>query len=206
MNRKKNELKVTKTRKIIMYSDLWMAANSVLEKGRADKHGSAWQFLSALVLQAFTVEAYLNHVGQKLREEDWETWEKKPPLEKLKSVCEELGLTFVVKKNARPWQTLKSLFEFRNQMAHGKTQPCLKVEKKLRAAAIATEMGSDLLDRWETCIQDVRFADRCREDVEQVLRLIHEKLPDASEREKLFSFGEANYGTEPIEEWNKGLV
>lgn len=84
---------VTKERTVYMYSELWHASSCVLEAGLCNPRGSSWQFLSSIVLTAFTFEAYLNHVGPQVIA-CWESLERLPPQAKFELLCESLGVQF----------------------------------------------------------------------------------------------------------------
>jgi hypothetical protein len=58
--------RVEKTRTVHMYAELWHASASVLDAGWREQRGSSWEFLSSLILTAFSFEAYLNHAGDSL--------------------------------------------------------------------------------------------------------------------------------------------
>src|SRR5271170_7819469 len=92
---------VEKTRTVHMYAELWHASASVLEAGCREKRGSSWQFLSSLILTAFTFEAYLNHTGESLIS-CWEDVERLPPLAKFNLLCEILKVNFAKGATARP--------------------------------------------------------------------------------------------------------
>jgi hypothetical protein len=111
---------VTKTRMVHTYSELWHASACVLEAGRREPRGASWQYLSSLVLTAFSFEAYLNHAGERVIA-CWEDVERLPPLGKFKLLCEILGVDFPKGKATRPLQTISELIEFRNTIAHGRT-------------------------------------------------------------------------------------
>src|SRR4051812_7032246 len=85
---------IEKERTINMYSHLWYASKCVLDAGENEPEGSSWQFLSSLLLTAFTFEAYMNHVGPQIID-FWENLEWKQPLEKF-SIISRLILGFGV--------------------------------------------------------------------------------------------------------------
>jgi len=113
---------VAKERTVHMYAELWHASSSVLETGLSlsKQRGSPWQFLSSIVLTAFAFEAYLNHVGPQVIA-CWADHERlRPPL-KFELLSEALKVAFA-KRSRTPLATMKKLFKFRNEMAHGKTE------------------------------------------------------------------------------------
>jgi len=74
--------------------------------------------MASLVFTAFSLEAYLNHIGPNVME-DWTTVDKLRPKEKLQAVAGKIGLE--VHFGRRPWSIMKLLFGFRNDIAHGKS-------------------------------------------------------------------------------------
>jgi hypothetical protein len=79
--------------------------------------------MTAAVFSAFSLEAYLNHLGA-TRFRCWEELERLSVDAKLSLLLENLGQSPDFSK--RPFQTTKILFRIRNQLAHGKTE---KVEE-----------------------------------------------------------------------------
>ncbi len=76
--------------------------------------------MMSLVATAFFLEAYLNHLGSK-RLPYWSLVERSlSPREKLSLLCHDLGINPDFGK--RPYQSFKKVVDFRNLMAHGKTE------------------------------------------------------------------------------------
>lgn len=104
----------------LIHNDLSNAAYYF--KSRMDKrikHGERdgvfHEMMAALMMTAFSLEAYLNFIGwSKLA--NWN--ERKKIHDKLKAVCEALGIKADYDK--RPLSTVGDLIEFRNMIAHGK--------------------------------------------------------------------------------------
>ncbi|MBP4049221.1 hypothetical protein J9978_06880 [Chromobacterium violaceum] len=182
-------VEVKKERQMIMYSELWHASDCVLEKARQSPEGSSWQFLSSILLTAFTFEAYQNHIGPKLFAH-WDHLDRLPPLAKFDLIVDRLEIDVPNAKSGRPWQTLRDLFAFRNTIAHGRSVNLEKVDTKTTDTYLDV-FHDELLADWELRIQDDKFALRCREDVEKALRIIHEQLPEKVEG--LFEFGLGNH-------------
>lgn len=178
---------VTKQRKVHTYAELWHASRCVLKAGTREPKGSSWQFLSCAVLTAFAFEAYLNHVGPTVIS-CWEQFERLPPWAKFELLCERLGVTFSTDTGSRPLQTVSELLEFRNTMAHGRSEE-VSPEPTHRDvnANLDGYLGQRPLLRWESLIEDERFAERARTDVEAVLQVLHDARPDP--KEALFTFG-----------------
>jgi hypothetical protein len=189
---------VTKERTVHMYAELWHASSCVLEAGVLNQRCSSWQFLSSAVLTAFTFEAYLNHVGPQVIA-CWASLERLPPQAKFELLCETLKVEFPEGRGKRPLQTIDRLFEFRNNMAHGRSET-LKPKPIIRDVndSLDSYLGQRPLTAWEQLIQDNVFAKRAREDVEAVLNRLHNARPEP--KEALFTFGLGVHGATLIEE------
>jgi hypothetical protein len=188
---------VTKRRTVRTYAELWHASECLLKAGADNKKGSAWQFLSSVMLTAFTFEAYLNHAGAATFR-CWPDIDQLPPRSKLQLLCEELGVNFPDGYGARPLQTISVLLNFRNTLAHGRSveieaTPLLRTTENYHAA-----YREELLTDWESLIQDEVFAVRAREDVRAVLEHIHEARRD--DKEHLFTFGLGLHGASVVQE------
>lgn len=149
--------------------------------------GSTWQFLSSAVLTAFAFEAYLNHVGPSVMT-CWSEVDRLPPWSKFRLLCEVLEVKFLDGPDKRPLQTIRNLIEFRNMTAHGRSE---KIEPEPHTRSINDKLdgylGEVTLSQWESLIQTKEFAIRVREDVEVVLRQVHNARPEP--KEQLFAFG-----------------
>lgn len=181
---------ISRSRDVHMYAELWHASKCVLERGIENKKGSKWQFLSSIVLTAFALEAYMNHVGHALEKQNTlpicrQCFDRLPTLDKLRRICDALGVEF--HEGERPFQTLQELKEFRDLMAHGKTET-IEPKPRVKPAEQADVIFSKrLFADWEQKIKTQQFAERARADVEEALTKIHAARPDP--KEGLFSFG-----------------
>ena len=74
--------------------------------------------MASLIVAAFKLEAYLNHIGQRIFK-CWDDLERLSPQEKLNVIAQKLG----VQKDdiKRPFQTVSQLFHIRNEVAHDKS-------------------------------------------------------------------------------------
>jgi len=102
------------------FAYMHIGAKYMLGLAENTQDGQLYTTAAALVFSAFTLEAYLNHLG-KLRNKEWGEIERKySKFEKYKLFASAAGINFN-SFHARPYSTLKELFEFRDRMAHGKT-------------------------------------------------------------------------------------
>ncbi|MFM0689283.1 hypothetical protein PQQ77_25135 [Paraburkholderia strydomiana] len=187
----KKRVRVKRERDISTYAELWHGAKILQEKAESDPRGSHYLFMSALVLYAFTIEAYCNAVGPELFGEQWasenEAIERRPPLEKLEAIAERVGIP--IDRGRRPWQTFCVLFKLRNDLAHGKS--LVVTHEKVVAHVPDRDYLHDvwLAAPWHRyCTKS--HADRTRKDIEKFLKLIHDRLPFKVLR--LFAFGEGS--------------
>ncbi len=65
MNSKRKVI-VTKERNVTTYAEMWHTSYCLLVKGQEELRMSVHQFRASLVFSAFTLEAYLNHIGAKI--------------------------------------------------------------------------------------------------------------------------------------------
>jgi hypothetical protein len=109
-------------------------------------------------------------------------------LAKFELLCETLKVSFPDGPGKRPLQTIVKLLDFRNTMAHGRSDN-LKPKPKLRDVneKLDSYLGEWPLADWEHLIQTETFAQRAREDVEIVLQQLHAARP--GRQEGLFTFG-----------------
>lgn len=185
--RKTSEAKVTKKRRIHTYAELWRGSKVLLLLAReqAEQKGSYWLWMGSLILTAFSFEAYLNHIGPKIFKSWKGALERVPPKGKLDVVCEKLEID--LPKGKRPRKTVSWLFEFRNKLAHGRTET-LEEKEALHHGDhydLYEFLGKPPLTVWEKdCTEDNAL--RAQEDIQQVMELINEAMP---ENEPLFDFG-----------------
>ena len=114
---KKYRIQASTTTNTYVYS--WIAARAALKKAQENQPGLFYFAMMAGVFATFTVEGYLNHLGQK-RVRDWNEFERKlGPREKLLLLREMLHLSVDISR--RPFQTLRNMLRLRDALAHAKT-------------------------------------------------------------------------------------
>jgi hypothetical protein len=182
-NRKPPQARVSKKRDVHTYAELWHGSRVLLERAQAGPKGSKWLWMGSLLLAAFSFEAYLNHIGPEVFE-CWDAIEVLSPEGKLDMICESLGIVFF--KDERPRQTVHELIKFRNNLAHGKTVTVEENTNRDVDQYLDEFIGIRPLAIWEGYCTE-KNAIRTRDDVEKILRLIHEKVTMG--KELLFGFG-----------------
>lgn len=102
------------------YCYLLLAADTALEAAKLELPGRNYHYVTAIVFSAFAVEAAVNHVGID-HVPDWSKtergmggWEKK-----LTTLAVKFGMPLDF--TTGPAQTVKTAFEVRDKLAHGKT-------------------------------------------------------------------------------------
>lgn len=119
MVRDMNKVRVTGKKDMVTFAYMRLGAKHMLKLAEESQKGQLYLLVASLIFSAFTLEAYLNHLG-KLRNKEWDEIERKyPKLDKYKlfSAAANVRVDFGV----RPYRTLIELFNFRDHMAHGKT-------------------------------------------------------------------------------------
>jgi hypothetical protein len=126
--------------------------------------------IMSTVFSAFTFEAYLNHIGGKLVP-FWSDIEKSIKMkEKLSVISKQSG--FAVDFGTEPWQTIKQLFQFRNEIAHGKT------ERLVGESIVEIDSMDELNDdnrpktKWEKMISR-EFMLKCNVAVNEAIMIMH---------------------------------
>jgi hypothetical protein len=169
---KEQKVKVAKARQVNTYIEVWRTSYWTMQQAEEKEEGSYFQIMASLVFTAFTLEAYLNHLGQQIFN-CWDDLEGLSPQKKLNVIVDKLELE--KDDGKRPFQTVKRLFKFRNAVAHGK-DISLKQEDEIRLLddTIDEYMREPLETEWERyCTLD--NAKKAREDVEIIVRKLHDK-------------------------------
>jgi len=152
---------------------LWWCSRGLLLYEQAEQKKPYWLWMGSLIFTAFSFEAYLNHIGQILFT-CWNRLEVLSPAGKLDIVCDKIGI--LLPRGERPRQTIKDLFQFRNDLAHGKTNIIEPDDTILDYCQYTDELIEDFPEtKWEKYCNRSN-AERAREDIENVMQLIHEKV------------------------------
>jgi len=137
-------------------------------------------------MTAFAFEAYLNHAGAATFK-CWDEVERLSPWSKFALLCEQLGVSFPMGAGGRPVQTVTKLLNFRNTMAHGRSQKLSSKDIECTTDNYQAELDERLLSDWEKLVQTGTFAKLCREDVGAVIGRMHDARPQP--KEHLFTLG-----------------
>ncbi len=140
-----------------------------LERAKEENKGSYNFIASSMIFTAFSVEAYLNHLGSEVTN-FWDTIERKlSPKDKLDTLASILEID--IDYGSRPFQTFHNMFSLRNSLAHGRTE-------KLTVNSIQV-LGDDEIPNmptttWEEEIS-VENASRYLEDSKELIITLNEK-------------------------------
>jgi len=150
---------------------MWGTSDFLLEKGKENPQGSYHLFMASIVFTAFTLEAYLNHIGVKLfQDKCYSAIERLGPRDKLAVIAERLNVSIIY--GERPWQVIKSLYKFRNEIAHGKSKELKSDPQIVELDSYQYGFHDFILTDWEKyCSQE--NAEKARADVEKIIFILH---------------------------------
>jgi hypothetical protein len=165
----KRKLGVSSTHSVFTYVRLHEAAKCVLEQAEATEEGRFYHCMCSNVLSAFCIEAYLNHICEKLVPY-WNDELKKDisVRNKLTIICGHLNLTLDF--SCRPFQSWDDIFAFRNQLAHGKSE---NISYHGTQTIRDDELPKYPKTWWEEC-SNIVTAKRWLADTESMVTKIHE--------------------------------
>jgi hypothetical protein len=169
MDKSKAKVIIEKEREVNTYADMWHTSRCLLDRGIENQKGCYHQFMSSLVFTAFTLEAYFNHIGPQLFQ-CWPDLERLGPKEKLNVIAERLSVKIEYSK--RPWQVMKHLFEFRNDIAHGKSQIIKRLKIVPHRKFSDARLGEQVRTEWEKYCTKLN-AQKARVDVEAIINELH---------------------------------
>ena len=165
--------KVTTERTIYTYSYLHLAGWSELKEAEQALEGRFFNCLASMLFCAFTLEAYLNHIGP-MYVPNW--WQKERNLGRrgrLVAVCQKLH--FVPNLERRPFRTFSEIFDFRDALVHGRTVHLSTEHESKRMAHIPKYPKG----AWEKQVA-LKAAGRFHNDTAKMIHRLH-KLAGFSE-------------------------
>jgi hypothetical protein len=119
MNKGRKKFKVQASSTTNTYAYCFYAAKQALKHAN-EEEGQLYSCMTAGLFAAFTIEAYLNHIGQ-IKVRNWDALERKlGPREKLLLLQE--MFSFKADQSKPPFQSLHTVLILRNSIAHGKTE------------------------------------------------------------------------------------
>ncbi|MDD2734563.1 MAG: hypothetical protein PHF56_11530 [Desulfuromonadaceae bacterium] len=170
------------------YTYLKSAAELNLKIAEKTEDGQLYYCMSSLMFSAFTLEAYLNHIGSELLP-SWQDVDRTSPRNKLNAVCS--LLQFPPDFSKEPYQSFVRIFKLRNTLAHGRTENIKGVWKK-RIPQINGAIPPESFWQKE-CVPDV--ARRIYDAMLKIIREIHVKAGKKGDPFAIMSHGIA---VEPV--------
>lgn len=137
-------------------------AETSLARGRQSEDPS--DFLTAIVMTAFCLEAYLNFLGERVLP-FWSKIDRIRVRNKLGVICSHLD--FRPDFGIRPYQSLDDLWKFRNELAHARTETLSVVRDGLPPKRLSFSET-----RWESQ-RTLVTAERLLDDTKEVIRDLH---------------------------------
>jgi hypothetical protein len=144
-------------------------AHNAYETAEQRQSGRNLHCMSAVVFCAFTIEAYLNHVGV-LRLRDWDVVERKLSWrDKLLLISRELKTDFDL--NRKPFHAIEEAFAFRDRLAHGKSV----IDEEFSGRYTSRDHAEDsyLDPHWLRTFASLKRAKAMLNDMEAVLKQLH---------------------------------
>jgi hypothetical protein len=168
----KIKVKVRKERDYRPHAEFYHAVWVHLQHVKEQHGGHYYSLLSAFMLSAFTVEAYLNYVGPKV-EKGWDDFDKASPLAKLRHVASVLSIK--LDDSRQPMQSIIELFSFRNRLAHPRASHVVE-EYESTQDDYLEDFYSEPRPKWFAFATEAN-AHRCYEAVGSLIQTINASLP-----------------------------
>ncbi|MEE9202147.1 MAG: hypothetical protein V3U31_02995 [Dehalococcoidia bacterium] len=165
---RKKKISVSSERSVHTHVYLYSAATWAWDQAEGTEEGRFYNCMSSIILSAFCIEAYLNHIGSELLPY-WDDDIKKglSIQSKLKIVCCHVNL--VPDFSRRPFQSFKAIVKFRNLLAHAVTE---KVSEK-STQPVRDEMRVKYPETWWEKQSNLLVAKRWLSDTESIINAIH---------------------------------
>ena len=149
----------------VLFHDI---AHYELQAARNTGEGRFDNCLKAMVFSAFSLEAYIYHIGIQVVS-NWEKTEKyKDPKSKLLELTE--VKMYSPDFSSRPFATFDLIFDFRKQIVHGKTEHLRQDE--IKEGEVGENIPEMLLASWEKLIT-LDIAVSFVEDSQSMIKTLH---------------------------------
>jgi len=165
----KRKLQVSSERSVHTYGYLHSAAEWALEQAEGTEEGKFYNCMSSIILSAFCIEAYLNHIGSELLPY-WDEEVKRglSVQNKLKIICHHLNMA--PDYSRPPFQSFRHIVKYRNLLAHAITE---KVSEQGTKIVSDGERMSQPETWWEKH-SNLKTARRWLAHTESMITKIHE--------------------------------
>lgn len=165
----KRKLSVSSEREVYTYGFLYSAATWSLEQAERSEEGRFYNCLSSIILSAFCLEGYFNHVGSIILTYWDEDFKRNLSINnKLKIICHHLEIT--PDYSSRPFQSFKNIVKYRNLLAHAITE---KISEKGIHLVNDGEYMKQPKTWWEKHT-DLKHAKQWLSDTEAIIDIIIE--------------------------------
>lgn len=151
------------------FSILFASARRSLKAARESEEGSFYEILNCLVMGAFTVEAYMNHLGHIQYGSKFDKFEKSNVWAKYRQLRRSCSLPILGIPEAYP--SVGQLLEFRNTMAHGRTENNL-IAMEIADKTIPIAIGQSALG-WRAFVT-CEYAEEGMAAVEALINELHD--------------------------------
>jgi len=164
----KRKLQVSSERSVHTYDYLHSAAYWALEQAEGTEEGRFYNCMSSIILSAFCIEAYLNHIGSELLPYwDEEVKRNLSVQNKLKIICHHLNMA--PDYLHPPFQSFRHIVKYRNLLAHAITE---KVSNKgIQIVSDGERMRQP--ETWWEKRTNLKTAERWLADTESMITKIH---------------------------------
>jgi hypothetical protein len=171
---KSKRVRITKKREFRPHGEHMHAARLFYRNSQAEVKGPYYQLSACLAFCAFSLEAYLNLLGERTIA-CWRDVQRAPPLAKLHFLLARFGIH--LESGKRPLQTVRELFMYRKWLAH--TQPEIILYDKEHPAEDHEKLLYEApLHKWER-FPTKASAERAMKDVEEIVELLNANCPYA---------------------------
>ena len=166
------QFRKTQEREFFAHHMLLHAAELEIEEAQKSQVGRFNKCLVAMVMSSLAIEALANAVGSRVAS-DWPAFERMSPLEKIDFLVGQLSIVYDAESH--PWQTVRYLAGFRNDIAHPKPE-LLQEEQVLPEVAL----GKTLFDSPQSKLErEITLGNACRAHtaVSTLKRILAYSLP-----------------------------
>jgi len=150
------------------YVYLHEASYYSLQEAIAEKDGSFFRFMGSMLFASFSMEGYINFIGEK-KVLSWRQKERKLGRDgRLNLLLQLLDMNPSITR--RPFKTYKELFDFRDALVHSRVVTTSLTGTLTRM----TQRPPKALPEWEKLINQ-RTAQRFFDDWSQMIRMMNQK-------------------------------
>lgn len=158
------------SRKVYSYKHTLTIAEEMLRQAKNNENLEWHNSISTIIFCAFSLEGFLNHIGDELVIGWNELGKNLKPKEKLVLLIDKYNIK--VDFGRSPFQSFRVIFEIRNQLAHPKTKKHINSKHKLKI----NDNVEWNADRWEI-YANLKDAEKIFNDTKQIIDELSKKFP-----------------------------